>query len=200
MPFLTKKIPAHGLVKGRWYVGRGRNGNVGLWNGEDFLVVGSEFATLVVKQEPYYTEAGGTFQPFLEIDEGLMVEPFGSSAWQRHYGRKMEFSDSHDRINAQAGTMQATTYHRAYEDALQLVLQHGVGSVSLVQRHMRISYSLASSLVESMETNGLVTSPGPDGLRQVIDPDGNVLPIPDQYRQQFEVSTSESDGEKSVER
>ena len=38
----VQQIPIELLETGRWYVGRGRNGNVGLWDGKCFLVIGQE--------------------------------------------------------------------------------------------------------------------------------------------------------------
>jgi hypothetical protein len=71
-------------------VGRGRNGNVGFWDGERFLVIGMKFE-YVIKNEPYYTDDCGCFQPFAMVDEGVMVEPFGKVGWDAHYGRRLEF-------------------------------------------------------------------------------------------------------------
>ena len=85
------QIPMYRLVRGRSYVGRGRNGNVGRWNGQDFLVIGEKFDRYVVKEEPYFAAASGCFQPFREIDEGRMVQPFGQVGWDAHYGRRMQF-------------------------------------------------------------------------------------------------------------
>lgn len=72
MSVVLSQIPCEALVEGRYYVGRGRNGNVGLWNGEYFLVISRKprFGVLNIKQEQYFTEHGGCFQPFREIDEG----------------------------------------------------------------------------------------------------------------------------------
>ena len=85
------QIPMYRLVRGRWYVGRGRNGNVGLWDGQDFLVIGEKFSRHVIKEEPYFVAASGCFQPFRAIDEGRMVQPFGRSGWDAHYGHRMTF-------------------------------------------------------------------------------------------------------------
>lgn len=87
----VKPIAQDRLVAGKWYVGRGRNGNVGLWDGECFLVIGEKLNEYAIKREPYYAEEQGCFQPFLQIDEGCMTEPFGKAGWNAHYGRRMEF-------------------------------------------------------------------------------------------------------------
>ncbi len=88
---MPEQIPMDRLIVGCHYVGRGRNSNVGLWDGECFLVIGQKFNEYVVKLEPYYTKESGCFQPFMEIDMGKMVEPFGASGWDAHYGKRMEF-------------------------------------------------------------------------------------------------------------
>lgn len=84
-------IPLEQLSQGAWYVGRGRNGNVGLWDGEMFLVIGKKFGRPVIKYESPYSDDEGTFQAFLRIDEGTMIEPFGDVGWDAHYGRLMRF-------------------------------------------------------------------------------------------------------------
>src|SRR5262245_14449595 len=88
---MAEQIPKANLIVGKWYAGRGRNGNVGLWDGRCFLTIAEKFGEYVVKQEPYYTEETGCFQPFALVDEGVMVEPFGRAGWEAHYGRRMEF-------------------------------------------------------------------------------------------------------------
>ena len=82
-------LPKEQLIRGRWYVGRGRNANVALWDGEDFLTIGDEGGEMVVKREPYYEQESGCFQPFLLVEEG-MVEPFGKFGWDAHYGPSLE--------------------------------------------------------------------------------------------------------------
>ena len=33
---ILTQIPRKKLVKGAWYLGKGRNGDIGMWDGEDF--------------------------------------------------------------------------------------------------------------------------------------------------------------------
>ena len=77
------QLSLQALKPGRWYVGRGRNNNVALWDGQMFLTIGFEFGIARVKLEPYWfsirdpnasPENYGTFQPFLEVNEGALVE------------------------------------------------------------------------------------------------------------------------------
>jgi hypothetical protein len=74
-------VPLEKLVKGRLYVGRGRNANVGLWEGSVFLVIGNLFDDFVVKREPYFTPESGCFSPFGAIAESQVVEPLGPVGW-----------------------------------------------------------------------------------------------------------------------
>ena len=78
------------LIPQRWYVGRGRTSNVALWDGENFLTIADKGGQMVVKVEPYYEAESGCFQPFLLVDEGRMIEPFGNSGWDAHYGKTLE--------------------------------------------------------------------------------------------------------------
>ena len=71
------QINLHDLVIGCWYIGRGRNSNVGLWDGTHFMVIGYSWGDRVVKYEWHYNKEYGTFQPFKRIDEVEMIESSG---------------------------------------------------------------------------------------------------------------------------
>ena len=55
-------------------------------------------------------------------------------------------------------------------EARRIVIQHHRASISLIQRHLRIGYNRAASLLESLEQFGLVTAMRPDGTREVVYP------------------------------
>jgi S-DNA-T family DNA segregation ATPase FtsK/SpoIIIE len=55
-----------------------------------------------------------------------------------------------------------------YDEAVELVIEKGQCSVSMVQRYLRIGYNRASRIVEQMEMDGLVTPPGSGGIRKVL--------------------------------
>jgi hypothetical protein len=72
-----KQIPKQDLVSGVFYLGRGRNGNVGMWDkrSDSFLVPSWKFKMAVIKYEGYFErEEGGCFQPFMAIDEGKLED------------------------------------------------------------------------------------------------------------------------------
>ena len=75
---IAAQIPKEDLEVGAWYSGKGRNGDVGLWDGEDFLVLGLEGKKVGpdrsdweneyrIKREPYCTVDDGCFQPFAKL-------------------------------------------------------------------------------------------------------------------------------------
>ena len=93
------QIPRDKLIEGRWYLGRGRNGNVARWTRMGtppmdrftFLTIGMTFAQGCVKDEGYYGTAEGCFQPFLLIDEGYTLESIGpgDKGWDKHYAKSI---------------------------------------------------------------------------------------------------------------
>ncbi|AYM86801.1 DNA translocase FtsK [Pseudoalteromonas agarivorans] len=59
-----------------------------------------------------------------------------------------------------------------YDEAVAFVIETGKVSVSSVQRKLRVGYNRAARLVEQMETSGIVSSPGHNGARDVLVPNG----------------------------
>jgi hypothetical protein len=55
-----------------------------------------------------------------------------------------------------------------YAEAVQIVRRKKRGSISLVQRHLRIGYNHAAMLMEAMERAGVVSRMRQDGTRQVL--------------------------------
>ena len=96
------QIPKENLMKDRWYLGRGRCSNFGVWNGKFFLTFDYKFGLPTIKYEAYYEELTGelinhgTFQPFLLLDEGQLADPFGERGWDKHYGKTLVLRISED--------------------------------------------------------------------------------------------------------
>ncbi len=91
MSQIKTKIPREELLLDRWYVGRGRNANVGLWDGKYFLTIGEKCGRMVVRKETYYETEAGAFQPFLLIDEGVVTEKANDGS-KLFYAEKLGFS------------------------------------------------------------------------------------------------------------
>lgn len=61
-------------------------------------------------------------------------------------------------------------YDPLYDEAVAFVTESRKASVSSVQRKFKIGYNRAARLVEQMEADGVVTSPGHNGNREVLAP------------------------------
>ena len=57
-----------------------------------------------------------------------------------------------------------------YEQAREVVLTSGQASASLIQRRLRVGYPRAARMIEHMEEEGLVSTPGRDGRREILAP------------------------------
>ena len=89
MEHILSQIDKKKLIINRWYLGRGRNSNIGFWTGEVFLTLGFKIDQWRIKEEEFYHEKEGCFQPFLLLDEGKVIEPTGESPWEAHYAKKL---------------------------------------------------------------------------------------------------------------
>ena len=94
------QIPRTKLLVNHWYVGKGRNADIGLWNGEDFLVLAQVGVKTGVgprdwdtrwgvKIEPYFEAESGCFQPFKLVNMGIIGIPTG----ERDYAKTMIFKE-----------------------------------------------------------------------------------------------------------
>jgi S-DNA-T family DNA segregation ATPase FtsK/SpoIIIE len=57
-----------------------------------------------------------------------------------------------------------------YDEALAFVTESRRVSISSIQRKFRIGYNRAARIVEDMETQGVVSTPGNNGAREVLAP------------------------------
>lgn len=99
----VEQLAPAALEVNRWYVGRGRDGNVALWDGEHFLVIARQRvmsptvpptwqSVWGVRAEACFPGAAEGFQPFAVIDEGEVSQPpedFGAAV--RGYARCLRF-------------------------------------------------------------------------------------------------------------
>ncbi|MDX8409461.1 MAG: DNA translocase FtsK 4TM domain-containing protein [Mariprofundales bacterium] len=59
-------------------------------------------------------------------------------------------------------------FDERFDEAVALVTEKGICSVSMVQRYLRIGYNRSSRMVERMELEGIITPPGSGGLRKIL--------------------------------
>lgn len=55
-----------------------------------------------------------------------------------------------------------------YKEAIKLVLKHKKTSISFIQRHLRIGFNKAASIVEEMEKNKILSPQNDKGQRQIL--------------------------------
>ena len=55
-----------------------------------------------------------------------------------------------------------------YQQAIAVVVQEGKASTSFIQRHLKIGYNKAATLIERMERDGVVTPATATGKREVL--------------------------------
>jgi len=56
------------------------------------------------------------------------------------------------------------------QEAIELSRRQGRASISMLQRRLRIGYTRAARIIETMETRGIIGPPEPGtGTRQILD-------------------------------
>ena len=58
-----------------------------------------------------------------------------------------------------------------YDEAVALVIREGRASTSFIQRHLKIGYNRAATIIEKMEDNNVVSKPGRAGKRDILTED-----------------------------
>ena len=73
-------------------------------------------------------------------------------------------------VGPNANSLNEATPDPLYQAAVEIVLQNRLGSVALVQRHLRLGYERAQKLLERMQAEGIVGEIQENGLREVLAP------------------------------
>ena len=63
---------------------------------------------------------------------------------------------------------QNVTEDLVYDEAVKLVLREKRASTSFIQRHLRIGYNRAATIIEKMEENNVISKPGRAGKREIL--------------------------------
>ncbi len=127
-----------------------------LGNG-DLLFHSAGFTTLKRMQGPYISDS--------DIEQ---VVSYLKSQGAPEYDEKIlraqeEFDDTGDDFSsAEEGEL--------YDRALRLVTEKGEASISLIQRHLRIGYNRAATLMEELEKNGVVSQSSGNAKRRAVIP------------------------------
>ena len=55
-----------------------------------------------------------------------------------------------------------------YDEAVALVVRERRASTSFIQRHLKIGYNRAATIIEKMEDNNVISKPGRAGKREIL--------------------------------
>ncbi|NMP32387.1 DUF87 domain-containing protein [Thalassotalea sp. M1531] len=110
---------------------------------------------------------------FVNDDEVHAVVNDWKSRGEPEYIEEIKSGDSEQEIllpGEQAEAMEDAELDPLYDEALTFVTESRRVSISSVQRKFRIGYNRAARIVEDMEMQGAVSSPGHNGAREVLAP------------------------------
>ena len=99
--------------------------------------------------------------PFVSDDEVREVVEFVKQQAEPVYSEE-------DLLSGQEEAQEEIERDETYERARELIIETGQASASLIQRRLRVGYPRAARMIEQMEQEGLVSSPGRDGRREVL--------------------------------
>jgi S-DNA-T family DNA segregation ATPase FtsK/SpoIIIE len=104
--------------------------------------------------------------PFVDDGEVEAVANFLRQQGEPEYDDRVVEDPVEDIDAAPAGEM--PTGNSLYEQAVQLVVREQKASTSFVQRHLKIGYNRAATIIEDMERNGIISAANHVGKRDVL--------------------------------
>ena len=128
---------------------------------------------LLGRGDMLFMEGGGrvvrVHGPFVQDGEVEAVANFLRLQGEPEYDERVVAEAEEDNGGA-GGTMDGVlpTGNSLYEQAVQLVVREQKASTSFVQRHLKIGYNRAATIVEEMESNGIISAANHVGKRDVL--------------------------------
>ena len=127
---------------------------------------------LLGRGDMLFMEGGGrvvrVHGPFVDDGEVEAVANFLRQQGEPEYDeRVVEDADTGGDI-AGGGDAGMPTGNSLYEQAVQLVVREQKASTSFVQRHLKIGYNRAATIIEEMERNGIISAANHVGKRDVL--------------------------------
>ena len=128
---------------------------------------------LLGKGDMLYMEGGGRVTrihgPFVDDDEVEQVVSYLRQQGEPEYNEKV-IEENKEGTGSEKEGLGATPTKDAslYDQAVDLVIREQRASTSFVQRHLRIGYNRAATLIEEMEAAGIISSSNHVGKRDVL--------------------------------
>ena len=129
---------------------------------------------LLGKGDMLYMAGGGRIVrvhgPFVEDLEVEKVTQFLSNQSQPEYDETItqDPEENENMLNSGLSLRQNSEEDIVYQEAVKLVLRERRASTSFIQRHLRIGYNRAATIIEKMEENNVVSQPGRAGKREIL--------------------------------
>ena len=105
---------------------------------------------------------------YVSDDEIQRVTDFVRGQQTPRYQMELLEDDSGDDDGAGGGGSGEEQFDPMYDKAVQVVTDTGKASISYVQRCLQVGYNRAARMIESMEREGVVSSPDHRGTREVL--------------------------------
>jgi S-DNA-T family DNA segregation ATPase FtsK/SpoIIIE len=126
---------------------------------------------LLGRGDMLYMEGGGRIVrvhgPFVSDDEVEKVASFLRQQGEPEYDDSVTV-EADPQQNGNHGTSDLDGDASLYDQAVELVRREGKASTSFIQRHLRIGYNRAATIIEDMERNGLVSPANHAGKREIL--------------------------------
>merc|ERR1711991_815407 len=104
--------------------------------------------------------------PFLDDTEVERVTSFLTSQSVPDYDETVTEEYSNDTLENEFDLN--SSKDELYDEAVKLVIREQKASTSFIQRHFRIGYNRAATIIEKMEENNIISKPGRAGKRDII--------------------------------
>ena len=107
--------------------------------------------------------------PFVEDNEVEKVTKFLSDQSIPDYDESITEEPEHFSPNdINSFNNNKNSRDELYDEAVALVVREGRASTSFIQRHLKIGYNRAATIIEKMEDNNVVSKPGRAGKRDIL--------------------------------
>ena len=128
---------------------------------------------LLGRGDMLYMAGGGKITrvhgPFVEDTEVEKVAKFLSKQSVPEYDETItEEPENSNDFDINGFKSNNNQHDELYDQAVALIAREGRASTSFIQRHFKIGYNRAATIIEKMEENNVVSKPGRAGKREVL--------------------------------
>lgn len=127
---------------------------------------------LLGRGDMLFMEGGGrvvrVHGPFVDDGEVEAVANFLRQQGEPEYDERVVADAEANGDGGGGDDAQMPTGNSLYEQAVQLVVREQKASTSFVQRHLKIGYNRAATIIEEMEANGIISAANHVGKRDVL--------------------------------